>query len=119
MRLITDVLRDIRRGRVVDAASVELAALVRDAVSTGLPGELTLKVKVTPDKGDPNLCRVTCEVKTKSPRAPLPDGLFFAGKEGELLREDPEKVMRFAAVDGVSADEDVDPLTGEVRLRAT
>jgi hypothetical protein len=29
MRLITDVLRDIRKGRVVDAASEELAELVR------------------------------------------------------------------------------------------
>lgn len=116
MRLITDVLRDIRRGRVVDAASVELAGVVRDAVATGKAGELTLKIKVTPDKGDPNLIRVTCEVKGKSPRPDLPDGLFFADKEGDLLREDPERVMRFA--DAAAADEDVDPLTGEVTARS-
>lgn len=60
MRLITDILRDIRRGRVVDAASLELAAVVRDAVATGKPGELTLKFKVAPDKGDSSLVKLSC-----------------------------------------------------------
>jgi hypothetical protein len=105
MRLITDVLRDIRRGRVVDAATLELASVVRDAKATGKPGELTIKLKITPDKADPDVIRVSAEVKGKSPRPDLPDGMFFTNEEGDLLREDPKKIHRFA---GVSDAEEVD-----------
>lgn len=113
MRPITDVLRDIRRGRVVDAATLELASIVRDAQSTGKPGELTLTITVTPDKADPDVIKVSCKVKGKSPRPDLPDGMFFANAEGDLLREDPKKVHRFAevgdrAIEGLAADEEVD-----------
>ena len=107
MRPFTDVLRDIRRGKVVDAASEELAEVVRAVLDTEKAGELTLKLKVKPQgKGD-NAVIVSAELKAKRPQADLPDALFFADLEGDLLREDPSQSRMFA--------DTVDPRTGEVR----
>jgi hypothetical protein len=108
MRLITDILRDIRKARVVDAASEELAALVRACLDTDKPGELTLKIKVKPRKND-NALTVSAEIKSKRPQADLPDALFFANLDGDLLRDDPTNVRMFS-----DAGETVDPKTGEI-----
>ena len=106
MRLITDVLRDIRKGRVVDAASEELAELVRAVQATERPGALTLKLTITPQgKGD-NAVIVGCDVAVKMPKQPLPDALFFADAEGDLLRDDPTQNRMFGDA--------IDPKTGEI-----
>lgn len=109
MRLITDVLRDIRKGRVVDSASEELARVVRAVLDTEKPGELTLKLKIKPQGKNDNALIVSVAVASKVPQASLPDGLFFADLEGDLLRDDPTQQRLFA-----DAKERVDPLTGEV-----
>lgn len=112
MRPITDVLRDIRKGRVVDAASDELAEVVQAVLDTAKPGELTLKLKITPQgKGD-NAVIVSAEIKSKRPQAKLPDALFFASLDGDLLREDPTQQRMFA--DARAAGETIDATTGEV-----
>jgi hypothetical protein len=106
MRLITDVLRDIRKGRVVDAASEELAELVKAVQETGKPGALNLKLTITPQgKGD-NAVIVGADISVKLPRAPLPDALFFADIDGDLLRDDPTQSRMFGDA--------VDPKTGEI-----
>src|SRR5262245_28944212 len=108
MRPFTDVLRDIRKGRVVEAASEELAEVVRGVLDTNKPGELTLKLSVKPQgKGD-NAVIVGAKLAAKVPQADLPDALFFADLDGDLLRDDPTQQRMFADV------ERVDPLTGEV-----
>ncbi len=110
MRPFTDVLRDIRKGRVVDAASDELAEVVRAVLDTSKPGELTLKLKIKPQgKGD-NAVIVSAEVKAKRPQADLPDALFFADIDGDLLRDDPTQQRIFADASG----EKIDARTGEV-----
>jgi len=107
MRLITDILRGIRRGRVVEAASDQLAAVVRGVLDTERPGELILKIKVTSrGKGD-NAVLLQCEIKAKVPQALLPDALFFADLDGDLHVNDPTQVRMFA-------DAAFDPETGEV-----
>ncbi len=110
MRLITDVLRDIRKGRVVDAASEELAAVVRAVLDTDKAGELTLKLKVKPQgKGD-NAVIVSVAVASKRPQADLPDALFFADLDGDLLRDDPTQQRMFADAGTI-----FDPKTGEIK----
>ncbi|KAK0359632.1 hypothetical protein LTR94_030539, partial [Friedmanniomyces endolithicus] len=52
MKPITDVLRDIRKGMVAEAAGEELANVVRAVTATGKAGSLTLKLTVKPQKGD-------------------------------------------------------------------
>lgn len=109
MRPFTDVLRDIRKGRVVDAAGEELAEVVRAVLDTTKPGELTLKLTVKPQgKGD-NAVIVSAKLSAKVPQADLPDALFFADLDGDLLRDDPTHVRMFA-----DAGETVDLATGEV-----
>ncbi len=106
MRPFTDVLRDIRRGKVVEAASEELAQVVKAVLDTEKAGELTLKLKIKPQgKGD-NAVIVSAELKAKRPQADLPDALFFADLEGDFLREDPSQTRMFGDA--------VDPRTGEI-----
>ena len=48
MRLITDVLRDIRKGRVVEFASERLAEVVTAVGDTGKAGKLVIELTVKP-----------------------------------------------------------------------
>jgi len=110
MRPFTDILRDMRKGRVVDAAGDEMARLVRAVLDTNKAGEMTLKLKVKPQgKGD-NAVIVSAEVKSKAPQADLPDALFFADLDGDLLREDPTSQRIFTD----AAGDKIDARTGEV-----
>lgn len=109
MRPFTDVLRDIRKGRVVDAASDQLAEVVRAVLATDKPGELTIKLSIKPQgKGD-NAVIVGAKVTAKAPQATLPDALFFADLDGDLLRDDPTQTRMFA-----DAGDKIDGTTGEV-----
>lgn len=50
MRLITDVLRDIRRGRPVEEATNALADVVRAVDETGKKGSVTITLTISPSK---------------------------------------------------------------------
>lgn len=108
MRPFTDVLRDIRKGRVVEAASDQLAEVVRGVLDTNKTGELTLKLSVKPQGKNDNAVVVSAKLSTKVPRGDLPDALFFADLEGDLLRDDPTQMRMFADA------ERIDPKTGEI-----
>ena len=95
MRPITDVLRDIRRGRAVEQASSMMAELVRAVDETGKPGELTLKIKVKPEKGGGSQKTITCEVKAKKPVQDIPEAVFFSDPDGDLHRTDPAQSEMF------------------------
>jgi hypothetical protein len=110
MRPFTDVIRDIRKGRVVEAASDQLAEVVRGVLDTSKAGELTLKLTIKPQgKGD-NAVIVSAKLSAKVPQASLPDALFFADIDGDLLRDDPTQSRMFADATG----DRIDPKTGEV-----
>lgn len=98
MRPFTDVLRDMRKGRVVDAASEELAEVVRAVLDTGKAGSISLKLTIKPQgKGD-NAVIVSAALSANKPQAALPDALFFADLDGDLLRDDPTQQRMFADV---------------------
>lgn len=101
MKLITDTLREIRKGVVVDEASEQLAAVVRAVQETQQGGTVTLEISVKPRPGDADAVVVACSVKSKPPRAKLPDAIFFIGEEGDLLREDPNQAEMFRDTDGL------------------
>lgn len=110
MRLITDILREVRQGRAVDLASEELQAVTRAVTETGKAGEVNIKFKIKPHgKGD-NVCGVTVSVTAKLPQSDPAEAIFFTNEEGDLLRDDPTRTRMFADA--------VDPETGEVRGRA-
>lgn len=100
MRLYTDVVRDIRKGRVVDAASEALALVTKGVMETGKAGSVTVTLTIKPPKtrGD-NAVTVSADVKLKEPRDDLPEAIFFADENGDLLREDPTSQRMFAEAD--------------------
>lgn len=113
MRPFTDVLRDIRKGRVVDSATDKLNEVVRGVLDTNKPGEITLKLIIKPQgKGD-NAVIVSAKLAGKVPQADLPEALFFADLDGDLLRDDPTQQRLFA--DAKQTVDVIDAETGEVR----
>lgn len=91
MRLITDVLRDIRKGRPVEEATMALADVVRAVDETGKDGSVTITLKVKAAKhGGPEKTLV-CEVKAKKPIAEIAPAVFFSNAEGDLHRFDPRQ----------------------------
>lgn len=91
MRLITDVLRDIRRGRPVEEATMALADVVRAVDETGKEGSVTITLKIKPSKhGGPEKTLVA-EVKAKKPISEIAPAVFFSDNDGDLHRVDPRQ----------------------------
>lgn len=101
MRPFTDILRDIRRGRVVDALTEELAEVVRAVKDTDKAGSLTLKLDIKPQGKDGEQVVLSAKISKSVPMAPLPDAIFFADIEGDLLRDDPNQREMFQPTDGL------------------
>ena len=89
MRLITDILRDIRKGRPVEEATQALADIVRAVDETGKPGSVTITLHVKPNKHGGPEKQLIAEIKAKRPvRAPA---IFFSDRDGDLHRVDPNQ----------------------------
>lgn len=95
MRPITDVLREIRRGRAVDIASRMLADVVRAVDETGKKGSVTITLTVEPEEGGGSQKTITAEVKHKLPVESIPTAVFFSDEEGTLHRVDPQQAELF------------------------
>jgi hypothetical protein len=96
----------------VEAAGEELAEVVRAVLDTNKAGEFTLKLSVKPNgKGD-NAVIVGAKISAKVPQSDLPDALFFADLDGDLLVNDPTQNRMFADV------EIIDGETGEVTTKS-
>lgn len=91
MRLITDVLRDIRRGRPVEEATAALADVVRAVDETGKAGSVTITLHVKPAKHGGPEKTLLCEVKSKKPIADIAPAIFFSDDDGDLHRVDPRQ----------------------------
>lgn len=103
MRPITDVLREYRRGRAVDLASQRLAELIMAVDETNKAGELTIKIKIKPQKGGGSEKTMHIDVKSKVPEMDLPEAVFFSDAEGNLHRSDPaQEEMRFRDANDVT-----------------
>jgi hypothetical protein len=96
MRPFTDILREMRKGAVVDELTDQLATVVRGVLATDKPGAVTLTLTVKPQgKGD-NAMIIAAKVGVKEPRDDLPDSIFFADDDGDLHRNDPTQQRMFA-----------------------
>ena|SRR6185437_1987658 len=91
MRLITDILRDIRKGRPVEEATTALADVVRAVDETGKEGSVTIVLKVKPAKHGGPEKTIVAEVKTKKPVADIAPAIFFSDDDGDLHRVDPRQ----------------------------
>ena len=100
MRPITDVLREYRRGVAVDQASVLLAEVVRAVDETNKSGEVTITIKVKPDKGGGSGKNLAVLVKSKRPERDIPEAVFFSDADGDLHRTDPSQQEMFSDAGG-------------------
>lgn len=90
-RLFTDVIRDMRGGKIVNTATDELAELVCAVLETNKAGSLTLKLTIKPDKGGENQLTLEASIDTKLPKLELPASIFFGAEDGSLTRTDPRQ----------------------------
>ncbi len=91
MRLITDILRDIRRGAPVEEATNALADVVRAVDETGKEGSVTIILKIKPAKHGGPEKTIIAEVKAKKPLSEIAPAVFFSDAEGDLHRVDPRQ----------------------------
>lgn len=89
MRPITDTLRHLDHGNLLDDASEKLAELVKNVDASGKPGSLTITIKVR--KAAVGALAITGKVDVKTPAAPVLENLMFATVDGDLLTEDPRQ----------------------------
>lgn len=101
MRMITDVISDIRGGKVTNYASELLQQLVLAVEETNKGGSITITLKVKPDKTDENMITIDPVVDVKMPKRDLSGGIFFFDEAGNVTRTDPKQTeMALSAVKG-------------------
>lgn len=100
MRPITDTLRDMRKGRIVDEATEALAEVVKAVDATDKAGSVTITIKVKPSKGGGLEKTLSATVKRDVPTPDLPDAVFFSTVDGGLVRDDPEQRPLFGEAEG-------------------
>ena len=86
---ITETLRHLGAGCLMDDAAEQLAALVLGVDQTGKPGTLTIKLSLR--KATAGALAVTGDVTVKMPATPKIESLMFPTPEGNLLTEDPRQ----------------------------
>ncbi len=91
MRLFTDVLREIRKGRPVEEATMALADVVKAVDETGKEGSVSITLKIKPSKHGGPEKTLLAEVKAKKPIAEIPPAVFFSDDDGDLHRVDPRQ----------------------------
>lgn len=89
IRPITDTLRHIGAGVLMDEASEKLATLVNRVSETGKPGKLTITIDLR--KATAGALAVGGKVDLKAPAEPKVEALMFPTPEGNLLTEDPSQ----------------------------
>lgn len=101
-----DVLAELRRGRLSQDLTDELADLIRACQQTGKSGELVLKLKITPQKAndyDTPQIEVTDTVGTRKPKVSVQPSRFFLTDDGRPVRNDPNQ-DEFPSLQGVPTD---------------
>lgn len=86
---IADVLRQLAGGSAYDEANAMLAEIVDAVKDTRKVGELTIKLKISPN-GDGSV-KIHEDVKAKVPALSRGDTIFFVTEGGLLSRNDPRQ----------------------------
>lgn len=89
--LFPHVLGELRSGRTSDELSEELNRLVCACRDTNKLGEITLTLKVKPNKGDNGQYFIQDTIKVKAPVFERGETLLYGTPEGNLQRTDPHR----------------------------
>lgn len=108
---ITDTLRHLGAGCLMDDAAEALSGLVLAVDSTGKVGKLTIEISLR--KATAGALAVTGSIKVKKPAEPPMESLMFPTPEGNLLTEDPRQQKLELKSVGVA------PAAGDLKTVAT
>lgn len=87
---ITDILRNIQNGSLVDEASDAMRDLLIRVDESGKTGKLTLEISVSKlSRGGAVALRG--KVKVSAPAEAPAEGIFWVSPEGDALTEDPNQ----------------------------
>lgn len=91
IRPITDTLRQIGGGALIDEASDKLAALVTAIGESGGTGKLTLELSIKKATRG-GAMHITGAIKMTKPKDLPMEALMFATPEGNLVVDDPNQM---------------------------
>lgn len=90
-RPITDLLRDLRNGLLLDDLATQMQDLVNAVEATGKAGSLTLKLDVKPFGKHGGAVVVKDTIKLTAPKIESSGTVLFATPEGNLQRSNPRQ----------------------------
>jgi hypothetical protein len=89
---VFDMFAIARGGYALVEANKELKDLIRAIKETGKAGEISLVLKITPDKNDARIVTLDPDYKIKKPRKKFASGHAFVGDDYSLSKEDPAQL---------------------------
>jgi hypothetical protein len=113
IRPFADFLREQSKGTTHDELSIALHDLVQRVRDTGKKGFVTLTVGVELMKGSDKAVFVSDAIKLKLPEHDRETSLFFADRDGNLVRNDPDQ-LSFESLREVPPPPGVNVATGEI-----
>jgi hypothetical protein len=87
----TDILRQVRKGLLVEQLDEQMQKLIQAIDSTGKGGSLTLTVNIKPSKTGGWDKNFAFDIKAKLPARSAPEAVFFSNPDGDLSRDDPDQ----------------------------
>lgn len=90
-RPITDTLRSLRGGVLVDEASDALAELVNAVMETGKAGRLTIELSLTKASRGSGALVIRDKIVVKRPADDVFETILYATPEGSLVTQDPRQ----------------------------
>lgn len=87
-----ELVRDLNRGTTGEELSEQLSELQQRCKETGKAGELTLKIKIKPERGADGMFQVTDDIKCKLPDFDRPSTIMYEHGDMQLRREDPKQI---------------------------
>lgn len=91
----SQTLTHLNKGAVEIETTEELAKLVKAVRETGKAGQITLTLKVSLfNKNDENMVKIDPVVTAKIPELEIGTNVMWSTADGDLLRDDPEKMQR-------------------------
>lgn len=99
------MLAGMKRGAVLGDLDETLKELVAAINKSGKSGEITLKIKITPEArandDETRQYTLTENIGLKKPRKTRGKCTFFGDEEGNLMRDDPKQTeIRFGSIEG-------------------
>lgn len=85
----SNVIEELAHGDVNRQASEQLAEVVAAVEATGKKGRIVISVSVTKEGTH---CVLDADIKTTKPQVGSPATMFFFGKDGAILRDDPRQL---------------------------